>query len=230
MDDPDLDPKILQLAVNDINKINKVLGGFKFTLKEVRKVAAQFPDEKLVICDAGCGDGEMLRYLNNHIKDERITFLGVDFSANSIQKARELSEGLNRVRFRESDILKDQYLKCDILISSLTLHHFSDGEIVYLLKKFKEIATKYIIINDLHRHRVAYTFFRLFSPIFIRNKISRQDGLISIASGFKQACFKKYALAAGIKNDLLKWKWSFRYLWIIPTYERQNHAGHHSLT
>ena len=220
MDDPDLDPKILQLAVNDINKINTVLGGFKFTLYEVRKVIAQFPDEELVICDAGCGDGEMLRYLNKHIKDDHVSFLGVDFSANSIQKAREMSEGLNRVRFRESDILKDQNLKCDILISSLTMHHFSDEEIVDLLKKFKKIATKYIIINDLHRHRVAYTFFRLFSPIFIRNKISRHDGLISIASGFKKSCFKKYALATGIKNDLLKWKWSFRYLWIIPTYER----------
>lgn len=220
MDDPELDPDTLQLAVNDINTINTVLGGFRFTLNEVRKVVAQFPNEDLVICDAGCGDGEMLRYLNRHIKDDRVTFLGVDFSANSIQRGREMSEGLNRVRFRESDILKDQNLKCDILISSLTMHHFSDHEIINLLKKFKHIATKYIIINDLHRHRVAYTFFKLLSPIFIRNKISRHDGLISIASGFKRSDFEKYARAAGVKNDQVKWKWSFRYLWIIPTYER----------
>ncbi|MBF4983656.1 SAM-dependent methyltransferase, partial [Nonlabens mediterrranea] len=37
MDDPNLDEQTLQNAVNDINRINKWLGGFKFTLKAVQK-------------------------------------------------------------------------------------------------------------------------------------------------------------------------------------------------
>jgi SAM-dependent methyltransferase len=222
MDDPDLDEVTLQHAVDDINTVNRLLQGFKFTLNAVKKVMHEFPDQPLVIADAGCGDGEMLRYLERHLTDERLSFVGWDIAAKSIKKARLKSEGLSRVRFRESDILKATTtdLHCDILLSSLTMHHFSDPQIVEFIIKYRAITDKVIIINDLHRHRLAYLFFKYLSPIFIRHEISKHDGLISIASGFKKSDFKKYALAAGIKSDLLQWKWSFRYIWMIPTYER----------
>ncbi|MGB5981654.1 MAG: methyltransferase domain-containing protein [Nonlabens sp.] len=220
MDDPALEPEILQEAVDDISKVNKLLGGNKFTLDAVKEVIAQFPDQELTIVDAGCGDGEMLRYLHKKLNDQRLNFLGVDFSAASIDEARKRGEGFEGLRFRESDILKADDLHCDILLSTLTMHHFSDKEIVTFLKRYKEIASKYVIINDLHRHRLAYGFFKVLSPIFSLRKISIHDGLISIASGFKKSDFKKYARAAGIKNDRLKWKWSFRFIWMIPTYER----------
>jgi SAM-dependent methyltransferase len=222
MDDPNIDEDTLQHAVDDINTVNTLLQGFKFTLNAVKKVMKQFPYQPLVIADAGCGDGEMLRYLERYLTDPRLTFLGWDIAAKSIEKARQKSKGLERLRFRESDILKTptEDLQCDILLNTLTMHHFNDDEIVEFLQKYQRITRKMIIINDLHRHRLAYLFFKYISPIFIHHEISRHDGLISIASGFKKSNFKKYALAAGIKNDRLKWKWSFRYIWLIPTYER----------
>lgn len=224
MDDPTLDEVTLQNAVDDINKVNNLLGGFKFMLEAVKKELAKYPDQEFTIVDAGCGDGEMLRYLEKHLKNEKLSFLGLDFAARSIEKARLKSEGLSRLRFRESDILKiqPQDISCDILISSLTMHHFSDVEIVEFLTKFKEITTKSIIINDLHRHWLAFVFFKYLSPIFIKHEISRHDGLISIASGFKVQDFKKYAAAIGINNDRWTWKWSFRFIWIIPIDERKN--------
>ena len=218
MDDPALDQVTLQHAVDDINTVNRLLNGFNFTLRAVKKEIAKYPNKEITIVDAGCGDGEMLRYLERHINRETVSFLGLDFAARSIEKARLKSEGLSRLRFRESDILKinPADLKCDILISSLTMHHFNDNEIVTFLAKFKEITSKTIIINDLHRHRFAFLFFKYLSPIFIRHEISKHDGLISIASGFKARDFKKYASAISVNNDRLTWKWSFRYIWIIP--------------
>jgi SAM-dependent methyltransferase len=222
MDDPNLDEVILQHAVDDINTVNKLLQGFKFTLNAVQQVMTQFPDQPLVIADAGCGDGEMLRYLERNLPDPRLRFLGWDIAPKSIKKARLKSEGLSRISFRESDILKTPVaeLQCDILLSTLTMHHFSDPQIVEFLIKYRAITSKMIIINDLHRHRLAFLFFKYLSPIFIRHEISKHDGLISIASGFKKSDFKAYAKSAGIHNDLLQWKWSFRYIWMIPTYER----------
>jgi SAM-dependent methyltransferase len=224
MDDPKLDEVTLQNAVDDINTVNNLLGGFKFMLQAVKKEVSKYPDQALVIVDAGCGDGEMLRYLEAHLNRENISFLGLDFAARSIDKARHKSKGLSRLSFRESDILQinPAELQCDILISSLTMHHFDDEEIVSFLSKFKEITTKCIIINDLHRHRIAFLFFKYISPIFIKHEISKHDGLISIASGFKGRDFKKYAAAIGITNDRWTWKWSFRFIWIIPIDERKN--------
>lgn len=217
MDDPALDPKILDAAVADINKVNRLLGGFHFTLGAVKKELQRMQQPEITIVDAGCGDGAILRYLATRITDPRVVFLGLDFSARSIENARKASRGLERLRFRESDILtiNPTSINCDILISSLTMHHFSDEEIVNWLAKFKQITTTSIIINDLHRHRLAYLLFKYLGPLLVKHKISRHDGLISIASGFKRADFKKYARAIGCSSDRLEWKWSFRYLWTI---------------
>jgi SAM-dependent methyltransferase len=215
---------MLQHAVDDINHVNTILGGFKFTLNAIKKELNNYPDQSIAIVDAGCGDGEMLRYLDDHLNHSQLTFIGLDFAAGSIEKARIKSKGRSRLRFRKSDILQldPASIKCDFLISSLTMHHFNDDEIINFLVKFKEITTKCIIINDLHRHRLPFLFFKYFSPVFLQHEISRHDGLISIASGFKPADFKKYALAAGIKNDRWTWKWSFRFIWIIRIDECKN--------
>jgi SAM-dependent methyltransferase len=222
MDDPDTDTVTLQHAVDDITKINRLLGGFKFTLQAIKKLIKNNAGKPVTIVDAGCGDGAMLRYLDQHIQGEHVQFIGIDLSARSVKCAREKSEGLSRVRFRESDILNidTSTFSCDILTSTLTMHHFKDEQIVTFLRKFKEMASMAIVINDLHRSRLAYGFFKYFSPIFIRHEISRHDGLISIAAAFKKADFKRYSLAIGVNNDLVIWKWSFRYIWIIPTHER----------
>ena len=89
------------------------------------------------------------------------------------------------------------------------------------LRRFVEMTKVAVIVNDLHRSPIAYGFFKIFSPIFIGNEISIHDGLISIASGFKRADFARYSRTLGIKNDRLKWKWSFRYIWILPINERK---------
>jgi len=222
MDDPTLDVRTLDKAVADINKCNQWLGGYAFTKKAVLTLLDKNPQERYRILDFGCSDGAMLRYLAQELSDYDVEFVGIDLSKRSIEQAREKSLEYDNVRFRESDIFKAplEELKCDILLVTLTLHHFSEVEMVQFLRRFKEITSKAIIINDLHRSRIAYGFFKLFSPIFIRNEISIHDGLISIASGFKRSDFKRYAQQLHIKNDRLTWKWSFRYIWILPTDER----------
>lgn len=224
MDDPTLDPKILDAAVADINTCNRWLGGYVFTKNAVLEVIKKYPQKKYRIMDLGCSDGAMLRYLADKLPEYELEFIGVDLSKSSIEQAQEKSRDYEGIRFRESDIfitpLED--LRCDILLVTLTLHHFSEEEIPKFLKRFKEMANKSIIINDLHRSPIAYGFFKLLSPIFIRNEISIHDGLISIASGFKRADFHRYARELNIKNDRLTWKWSFRYIWIIPANERNN--------
>ncbi|BAO56320.1 methyltransferase domain-containing protein [Nonlabens marinus] len=224
MDDPLLDPIILDQAVADINTVNHLLGGYKFTKAAVQQVINENPQESYKIIDFGCSDGAMLRYLAQELPQEQLDLLGVDLSPRSIQQAQEKSRDFERIRFRESDIFKTpvQDLKCDILLVTLTLHHFAEEEVLRFLKRFQEMAGIAIIINDLHRSPIAYNFFKIFSPIFIKNEISMHDGLISIASGFKRSDFKRYAKQLEIINDRLTWKWSFRFIWIIPTHERNN--------
>ncbi|WP_242446463.1 methyltransferase domain-containing protein [Nonlabens agnitus] len=224
MDDPSMDPHILDTAVADINLCNTYLGGYQFTKKAVLDIIKQNPQKRYRIIDVGCSDGAMLRYLKKELPQYELDLLGVDLSRRSIEKATERSRGIEGVRFRESDIFKTplKELECDIVLVTLTLHHFGEDVILDFLKRFRQMAGLAVIINDLHRHPVAYGFFKFLSPIFIRNEISIHDGLISVASGFRRADFERYAAALEIDDDRLIWKWSFRYIWIIPTHERKN--------
>lgn len=224
MDDPHLDHATLDSAVSDINKCNRYLGGFKFTKQAVLNIISKDPNKQWKIIDLGCSDGSMLRYLKDQLPEYDLDLLGLDLSARSIENASVKSDGYEGIRFRESDIFKTPLpeLKCDILLVTLTLHHFPEREMIRFLERFLQMASVAVIVNDLHRSPIAYGFFKLFSPIFIGNEISIHDGLISIASGFRRADFKRYARTLGIKNDRLEWKWSFRYIWILPIDERKN--------
>ncbi len=222
MDDPQIDPIVLDTAVADINKCNHWLGGYGFTKRALQRLIKQHPQSSYRIIDVGCSDGSMLRYLSHQLQQYDLEFLGLDLSPRSIENAQYKSKNFDNIRFRESDIFTTPLdkIKGDIVILSLTMHHFEEDEILKFIERFRQMAKVGIIINDLHRSPIAYCFFKILSPIFIRNEISIHDGLISIASGFKRRDLKRYASALAIKNDLVEWKWSFRYIWTIPTYER----------
>lgn len=222
MDDPYLDSKTLDIAVADVNKCNAYLGGYGFTTRALRKIISKDPDRSYRITDVGCSDGAMLRHLSDAFPDFDLEFTGIDLSARSIEQASLKSKGYNNINYKQVDIFKEplKNLESDIVLVTLTLHHFPEETILDFIKRFMDMSTIAVIINDLHRHRIAYNFFKIFSPIFIGNHISIHDGLISIASGFKKEDFERYAKNLNIKNDQLNWKWSFRYLWIIPTHER----------
>ena len=91
----------------------------------------------------------------------------------------------------------------------------NDQEILDKLNLLKEQARLGIVVNDLHRNKLAYFLFSIIS-FFINNKIIRDDGLISIRRGFKKGELEYFANQLQIKSDI-NWKWAFRYQWIMKT-------------
>ena len=103
----------------------------------------------------------------------------------------------------------------DIVLCTLTLHHFKDEEILSLMKVFYQKASIGIVINDLHRSAVAYRLFQALCWVFRLNEMSREDGLTSILRGFKKEELEQYSKKLQLKNYTIQWKWAFRYQWII---------------
>ena len=62
-----------------------------------------------------------------------------------------------------SEYFKDR--KFDIVCCTLFLHHFPQKDLVKLLKQFK-VQSEKVIINDLHRHFLAYYSIKWDHPIF----------------------------------------------------------------
>lgn len=220
MDDPNLSEVALNEALKDISFVNKWLGGNAITVKAVASLINEFPDKiNWTIADVGCGDGEMLRILSKYFDKSPLTieFIGIDISEKGLQRARSLSKDFTNIQYENIDILdtNGEIKKYDIVISTLTLHHIKEFQIVDFLKGMLARSQYGIIVNDLERSKIAYGLFSIFSRIFIKSSIAKNDGLISIASAFKRKDLEKYSQSLGLNTYTITWKWAFRYLWYI---------------
>lgn len=218
MDDFELEGEILKDALDKIASINQLLGGNKVTLSGIKTLIKERPrDQEICIVDIGCGNGDMLRALAKYAGENGLKFslIGIDANAFTIQHAESLSSAYTNIRYECKDIFKDEIDKCDILICTLTLHHFKDDELLMLMQNFIRVAKVGVVINDLHRSRLAYYLFKAICFVFRLNDMSREDGLVSILRGFKKADLQLYSHKLRLKSFSINWKWAFRYQWII---------------
>lgn len=220
MDDFAMDGEILRDALDKIASINKMLGGNSVTIEGVQKLLKDVDVKKTIrIIDIGCGNGDMLRTLADYAKKRKLNFelIGIDANQFTINHARQLSTSYLNVSYKCEDIFKDEIASCDIILCTLTLHHFKDEEIIALLNRFKSAANLGIVVNDLERSALAYYLFTGLCFVFGLNHMSKQDGLVSILRGFKKQNLQLYSKQLQLKNCSIKWKWAFRYQWIIKT-------------
>ena len=219
MDDFELEGEVLKDALDKIAKINQLLGGNRLTLKGVQELLKQSKKVEIVIVDVGCGNGDMLRTLADFGKKNNLKFqlIGIDANNFTVKHAQKLSENYSNIKYRCEDIFDKEFkvLKYDILLCTLTLHHFNDYEIMYLLDVFHTNAATGIVINDLHRNSIAYRLFQVLCFVFRLNTMSREDGLTSILRGFKKEELLQFSKKLNFKNYKIHWKWAFRYQWII---------------
>jgi 2-polyprenyl-3-methyl-5-hydroxy-6-metoxy-1,4-benzoquinol methylase len=217
MDDFSLEGEELSEALDKIASINKFLGGNQLTLQGVKKLLNS--NEEVTIVDVGCGNGDMLRSLADFgLKNKyRFNLIGIDANAFTVDYATKMSTEYQNISYKCEDIFSESFsqLKYDIILCTLTLHHFKNNHVDYLLQLFYKQSKLGIVINDLHRNIIAYKAFQVISFVFKLNKMNKEDGLISILRGFKKQELIDFSIQNKLKNYTIQWKWAFRYQWII---------------
>ncbi|MFS4491810.1 methyltransferase domain-containing protein [Maribacter sp. 2308TA10-17] len=211
--------KSLRIVFDDINRVNSILGGSNITVNAVADLIKAHPQESYTIVDMGCGDGNMLREVAKYCKkrDINVRLIGIDLNTEALQLAEEASANYPEIEYQHRNILelKVTDLNCDIVINTLTMHHFTNKDLLIFLEKFNQLASIGVVINDLHRSRWAYYLFKAFSLIFIKTKTAKIDGLISISKGFIKSDLIQYSKSLPQIKHNIKWKWAFRYVWIM---------------
>ncbi|KAF2336690.1 methyltransferase domain-containing protein [Flavobacterium nitrogenifigens] len=220
MDDFSLEGEELIGALDQIASINQLLGGNKLTLHGIKELFKKTDISKtIIIADIGCGNGDMLRMLAKYGKKNNLNFklIGIDANAFTIDYAKRLSKDFPNIEYLCIDIFSEEFhqLKYDIVLCTLTLHHFTTNQIADVMNTLNKNASIGIVVNDLHRSKLAYRLFELIGVVFNLNNMSRNDGLISILKGFKKNELESLSQKLNLKNYSINWKWAFRYQWII---------------
>jgi ubiquinone/menaquinone biosynthesis C-methylase UbiE len=220
MDDFSMDNEGLVTALDDIARINQLLGGNSVTLDGVKTLIKDFPTDKVItIIDFGCGSGDMLRMLSKYGTQNnlKLNLIGIDANEATIRHAEKCSTEFENISYLTEDLFLYDFSKfsIDIALITLTLHHFKDEEIIKIMKVIFSLVKKGIVVNDLQRSKIAYRLFQAIIFIFRLEKMTANDGLISILRGFKRKDLEKFSKDLELNKFSIKWKWAFRYQWII---------------
>jgi len=218
MDDLEMSGDVLLDSLDKIATINQFLGGNKLTVASVFKLLRKHDKTKRIkIVDLGCGNGDMLRALSKEAKSRGYQFdmLGIDANQSTIDYAIELSKEYNDIEYLKQDVLSKEFndVEYDVALCTLFLHHFEDEVALRLIQGLEDKATLGVIVNDLHRHPLAYFLFQLIT-LFVKNQMMKQDGKLSIRKAFKRKDLESFASKLKGRSEI-NWKWAFRYQWII---------------
>ena len=220
MDDFSIGGDLLRDTLDKLENINRWLGGNKVTINGLKAILKNHPKaQEITIIDIGCGHGDILRDVAKFGRkhDYKFKLVGIDANPTAIEYANELSVAYPELSFETQDIFSTEFKnrKVDIVLATLFLHHFKEPVLFSFLENTVKQTKIGIVVNDLHRHKLAYYLFMLLS-IFISNKMIIEDGLTSVLRGFKRKDLDSISNKINIKPEI-SWKWAFRFLWILKS-------------
>ena len=104
-------------------------------------------------------------------------------------------------------------MEIDIINTSLFCHHLNNDEIAILFSWAAKNAKVGFVLNDLHRHWLAYHSISFLTALFSKSYLVKNDAKLSVIRGFGKAELAKL-LPDNIKYSL-NWVWAFRWLLVI---------------
>jgi SAM-dependent methyltransferase len=201
MDRPGNDPTLLRADLHVLENINRFLGGHRIPQKYLPNFIKGGP---VTVLDLGTGAADVPRSLVLWARTSgvQIEITAVDRNPEILGIARESGAGWPEIRIEQADLLALPYRPSsfDIVLCSLTLHHFSEPDTVAILRRIRDIAQAGYIINDLRRNRIAIWLSKFMARTIIVNPIARFDAPASCERAFSIAELRSMARRAGMTN------------------------------
>lgn len=222
MDDLTCQGPVVFQTLRELDFINQWLGGNAVTIQALKSAWQTFPaSQEITIGDLGCGSGEMLRIIHRLAKKEnrKVRLIGFDANPNIVSYARDHSKGYESIEFHPIDIFSEKFREqhFDIVLATLFIHHFSEDQLVSVFSNLKRQVRQAIIVNDIHRHPLAYYSIQSLTRLFSRSAMVKIDAPLSVLRAFRKQELEIILKEANLNSFRLRWKWAFRWQLLIPT-------------
>ena len=220
MDDLNCSGPVLEQTLRELKTINRWLGGNKVTTQGLSEVVQRFPQEQYRVVDLGCGGGDMLAVMQDWAQQEQVSMqlIGADANAHTIALAQQRQQQLQGIRWQVANVFDPAFFEEQVDIATCTLftHHFTDEELVALFQGLKQKVRLAIVINDLHRHPLAYYSIKWLTRWFSKSPMVQHDAALSVLRSFKRRDWKSIFAQARLDQVEIYWRWAFR--WQICVY------------
>jgi 2-polyprenyl-3-methyl-5-hydroxy-6-metoxy-1,4-benzoquinol methylase len=216
MDDLNCSGEVLDRTLRELEFINKWLGGNAVTINAISRLFRNLPKNRTYrIIDVGCGGGDMARHIWEWGKRNGFSFeiVGVDANPNAIRFAQNNIINIPSITFRSMNIFAREFrdMQCDVVIGTLFFHHFSREELTDFFSSLRRHVSLALIINDIHRHPLAFHSIRILTRLFSRSSMVKNDAPLSVRRSFSKRELQDILSSAGYRDVSIHWKWAFRW-------------------
>lgn len=218
MDDLAIGGDELAGVLRAIRWVNRLLGGHRVGRRLVHPFLSDVP---LHVVDLGAGLADhavdLVAWGARRGHEIRVTAVDANEAAVALARrhvARALPPPLaGRVAVVHADAFRLPFAdgSFDLATASLFLHHFDDDRAPLLLAEMRRVSRRAVLVNDLHRHPVAWAAFAAASLLVPAPAMFRDDGLLSVRRGFRRDELRELAAAAGLASPAVRWHWAFRW-------------------
>jgi 2-polyprenyl-3-methyl-5-hydroxy-6-metoxy-1,4-benzoquinol methylase len=220
MDDLNCSGEVVHQTLRELEVINRLLGGNNVTIDGVARLLKNHPQNvPVVIADLGCGGGDILKLIAlwGRRKKINLRLLGVDANPHITAFAENNTKDVQEISYKAEDIFSPSFCerKFDIVTGTLFFHHFSEQQLENFFRKLKAQVRMGIVINDIHRHWIAYHSIRLLTKYFSKSSMVKFDAPLSVCRAFKKSDWIEILQRAGISNYTIRWRWAFRWQIIV---------------
>ncbi len=216
MDDDRLDAATYADVIADLARVNSITLARPPTINWLKKQTKSL--ESFSVLDVGFGHGDMLRAIAAWARQagRRVRLVGVDLNPRSAPAARAATDPADGIEFFTGQAEAIDF-KPDFIISSLVAHHMEASELAGFIGWMQATAQRGWLINDLHRHPVAWLGFQALARIFRWHPIVAHDGALSVRRAFVRRDWDRLLAQAGATADV---RWHIPFRWTVSACNR----------
>lgn len=214
IDTGDYTPAEYDRFLQDIRLVNRYAGDIRALKNTLLREVKRENQREFSVLDVGAGSGELLRVVAGFARKtgRRCRLYGLELNSRSAESIAEESKSYPEIKAVRADAFRLPFADdaFDYVICSLFTHHFTDENVVEILREFSRTARRRVFVIDLHRHRIAYLSYKVFCAAFGISRLVREDGSLSVLRSFKPVELETLAKKADLCDARIERYFPFR--------------------
>ena len=217
LDEARHDPRELEQSLDQVAEVNRLLGGRRAVWLALEPLLAA--SRTTTILDVGTGSGDIPLDLVRRAGDRvRICASDLHPQMRDIASRRTAAQPAITVQAADALALPFDDDAFDIVLLSLTLHHFEEAEQQAVLGEAARVARRAVIINELERCRANWYGAQFLARTRWRgNRLTRHDGPLSVLRAFTLPELVAMVERAGLRVESAGRRFFYRLVVVADT-------------